>query len=145
MESILQSPCNEKATRSLVMMRGIASSITFEFRKREWTQARLLTQPLDRYAAPDHSITNKAIFACGESNDLDVFLHVWHEVSEEWPLGKWYWLAAMSTSLPLYLQREDNVLREKPGYWSSARAPSSSCVETLVGLHSDLVDPKFHK
>lgn len=139
-ETTFQSRRSDPATRRLVVMRRIANSVTFEFKKREWTEARLLTQPIYRYSSPEKSITDGAIFAYSESNDPEGFLHVWHETSEESPSGKWYWLAAASTSLPLRLQQEDQVQWEKSEYWSSARNAGSAYVETLVSLHPDLVD-----
>lgn len=140
-ETTFQSRRNDTATRRLVMMRRIANSVTFEFKKRDWTEARLLTQPIYRYSSPTNSITDGAIFAFSESNDPEAFLHVWHQKSEDGVSGKWFWLAAASTSLPLRLKQEDQVQWEKPEYWSSARTADSAYVEALVSRHPDLVDP----
>lgn len=137
-----QMPLTERRTRRLVAMRRIAESLTFHFKKREWSKARLLSQPLYRYAAPKAGIADGAIFAYSESNDPEALLHVWHEVSEEYPKGRWYWLAAASTSLPLRLQQDGEVLWEKPGYWISPRPPESAYVEAFIGMHSDLLDPE---
>lgn len=130
----------ETATRRLIAMRKIASSVEFKFKKREWSLARLLTQPLHRYQAPEVGITDGAIFAYGESNDPEALLHVWHELADGASEGKWYWLAAASTSLPLRCEQDDEIVWEKSGFWSSPRPPESSYVETLVANHPELVE-----
>ena len=120
-------------------MRKIASSVEFKFKKREWSPARLLTQPLHRYQAPKAGITDGAIFAYGESNDPEALLHVWHESAVVGSAGMWYWLAAASTSLPLRCEQDEEVVWDKTGFWSSPRPPESPYVETLVAEHPELV------
>lgn len=138
----IQPAINANKARSLLIMRRIAGSVKIEFMKREWNEARLLSQPLYRYSAKDQGISDGAIFAFGEANDPEGFLHVWHENSsaEEGGSGTWYWLAAGSTSLPLRVSHDEQILWEKKGFWTSPRLPEVSYVESYLGDRKELID-----
>ncbi|MCG8652216.1 MAG: hypothetical protein MI861_20420, partial [Pirellulales bacterium] len=133
----LQPPGGKLANRRLLAMRQIARSITFDFFNGGWTEARLLTQPVFRFAAPKQGIVDGAIFGYAESNDPEGVLVVWLQDSNSKPT--WYWLAAGSTSLPLRCSEKGMLKWEKSGFWKSPQTPESAYVEMIHSTHPELV------
>lgn len=139
--SALQPPAFQPATRRLLAMRQIARSFTFEFQTKEWTEARLLTQPFYRFSAPKQGIIDGAIFGYAESNDPEAALMVWLEQGAEKEPPKWYWLAAASTSLPLRCFEDGMPRWEKGNYWQTPRSAAAPYIEFRQSQHPELVPP----
>lgn len=136
--ALLQPPVGNLPARRLLAMRQIARTVTFEFRNKDWTEARLLSQPIHRFAAPDAGLSDGAIFGYAESNDPEAVLVVWLDASDP-DKPTWHWLAAASTSLPLRCRESGMPRWNKGGYWSSPRTAASPYIEFSRGQIPELV------
>ena len=129
------APAASAALR-LAQMRRLSQRFKLRVLRANPFEARLLTQPLRRYANPDNRSPDGAVFAFVEATDPEVFLLLEVRPDNAHPSGRWQYSLARMTSQPIEAHLDDRLIWAVPGYYQSPSAPNDSYVESYDGLYN---------
>ena len=99
-------------------------------------EARLLTQPLLRYANPQARGRDGAVFAFVEATDPEVFLLLDVRPDDAHPKGRWQFSLAKMTSQPIEVHLDDRLIWAVPGYYRAPRSRDDSYLESFDGVYT---------
>jgi hypothetical protein len=118
------------AALRLAQMRGLAQRFRVRVLRANPLEARLLTQPLSRYANSAANSRDGAVFAFVEATDPEVFLMLEARPDDARSQGRWHFSLARMTSQPIEVQLDNRVIWAVPGYYRAPRARDDPYVES---------------
>ena len=117
-------------------MRRLAQRFRLHVLRENPLEARLLTQPLLRYANPQARSRDGAVFAFVEATDPEVFLVLEVRPDDAHPRGRWQFSLAKMTSQPIEVHLDDRLIWAVPSYYRAPRSRDDSYVESFDGLYT---------
>jgi hypothetical protein len=116
----VEAPAASAALR-LAQMRSLARQFRVRVLRANPFEARLLPQPLSRYANPDAKSQDGAVFAFVEVTDPEVFLMLEARAEDAHPKGHWLFSLARMTSQPIEVHQDDRLIWAVAGYYRNPR------------------------
>lgn len=126
----------DSAVLRLAQMRTLAQRFRIRVLRADPFEARLLPQPLLRYANPDARSPDGAVFTFVEATDPEAFLLLEVRPDDSHRAGRWYFSLAKMTSRPIEVHLDGRPIWAVPGYWRNPRSPSDSFLEAYDGRYT---------
>jgi hypothetical protein len=130
-------PPAESPALRLAQMRALARRFHVGLIKGKRIEARLLSQPLVRYAEPAAGILDGGVFAFVEATDPEVLLLLEVRRDQTQTEGRWHFSVARMSSPPVEVQLEKAVIWKAPSYWNNPRSKADSYVEAFEGVYAN--------
>ena len=130
------APPAESPALRLTQMRALARRFHVGLIKGKRIEARLLSQPLLRYADPGAGILDGGVFGFVEATDPEVLLLLEVRRDDAHREGRWQFSVARMSSPPVEVQLEKEVLWTAPSYWKNPRSKADSYVEAFEGTYA---------
>lgn len=125
-------PAGSAAAR-LTQLRALARKfLVQDFRREQWQECRLLTQPLYRWNDEPAGIIDGALFGFAETTDPELLLLIEarrHQTTSE---TAWWFTLAKMTSSPMKVSLNDREIWSVEGYWKNPRAPTDPYLEAIA-------------
>ena len=120
----------------LTQLRELSRRFTVrEFRREQWQDGRLLTQPLYRWSDEAAGTVDGAIFGYAETTDPELLLIIETRQTQGLSDGEWRFALAKMTSAPMIVTLADKEIYNVPGYWSSPRSPQDPYLEQSIDTY----------
>jgi hypothetical protein len=119
----------------LAQMRTQARRFKAGLIKGNRVEARLLSQPLLRYADSENGLVDGAVFAFAEGTDPEILVLLEDRKDQEHPDGRWFFSVARMTSPPAEVELDEKVIWSAPGYWTNPKSRDDSYVEAFEGVY----------
>lgn len=119
----------------LSQMRRLARRFNGAFKnpnQNEYSESRLLTQPVYRYYDEKQGIVDGAIFAFSQSNDPEMLLilEAYRAAPERKP--HWRYSVVRMSSMPLQVRLDGKEIWTARGYWRNSRTPQDPYLESIL-------------
>jgi hypothetical protein len=134
-------PPAESPALRLTQMRALARRFHVGLIKGRRIEARLLAQPLVRYADPGVGIVDGGVFGFVEATDPEVLLLLEVRREDTHPERRWQFSVARMSSPPVEVQLEKGVVWTAPSYWKNPRSKADSYVEAFEGTYGSEESP----
>jgi len=120
----------------LTQMRELARRFTVkEFRREQWQDGRLLTQPLYRWSDEEGGTVDGAVFGFAETTDPELLLVIEARRAKGSPSAEWRFALGKMTSAPMIVSLGGQEIYNVPGYWGGPRAKTDPYVERPIDVY----------
>lgn len=110
------------AAQRLIQMRTLARQFSVKMLRDPPVEARLLPQPVHRYADASKGILDGGLFAWVETTDPEALLTIEAILKDKETPATWYFSFARMTSAGLEVRRKDAMVFTADSYWRNPRA-----------------------